>query len=120
MDYSQTSPGTGLMVTSAGTATIVDNSSKLKCKYICGGESMMSLIPLKSDNLWWLEESFFGEIKNYRMTNTSCLLFRYCRYYVKRIIRYIAHSTSIKIIPRDSYASFHFTHQPLFSSLSFP
>lgn len=64
MDNSQTSPGTGLMVTSAGTATIVDNSSKLKCKYICGGESMMSLIPLKSDNLWWLEEeSFFGEIR---------------------------------------------------------
>jgi len=32
-----TNIGTGLMVTGAGTATIVDNSSKLKCKYICGG-----------------------------------------------------------------------------------
>ena len=38
MDYSQASPGTGLLVTGAGTATILDNSSKLKCKYICGGE----------------------------------------------------------------------------------
>jgi hypothetical protein len=34
----QGSNGTGLMVTGAGTATIVDNSSKLKCKYICGGK----------------------------------------------------------------------------------
>jgi hypothetical protein len=41
MDYNQASPGTGLMVTGAGTATIIDNSSKLKCKYICGGEFIL-------------------------------------------------------------------------------
>jgi DNA-directed RNA polymerases I, II, and III subunit RPABC4 len=48
MDYNQASPGTGLMVTGAGTATIIDNSSKLKCKYICGGCGKMNQLDAKS------------------------------------------------------------------------